>query len=443
MITQERLRKAAQFLMLALTIWALFVTLMRGIRLPNDFAETHWLIDYSFGFIKRGLIGSLMSLLSRSGVLLLTEANIIVLSFAAFSLFCLALLALSWRILLKSSWGVDAFLVVVVFATSPFVVMSAHLMGYFDNILILLTLASAWLVLKDRSWLAGGLMALAVLIHESVMLIGLPLLILTIYLKANQIHGRRLSLKPFLPLLLPILIFFALVLSEAFFVDRGQLQALLTERFSNYEFIQERRNILVPRWLTRSLFTHLKSESPKFLDRLTDTSMLLAMLPSIITILAYVLYKFRVRLLSIETLLIAMVTFTPLLMHAIAWDTERIWSYSIFAAFVVVWTYCEVVPLQKVRDPSWLVFVALPALVSNIFVRIPLMDNLVERYTNNTRLVVYAPLLFGTTLVLLFILLRERLSGWLAAKGLPPDQEAQSIDPLESQGKVINRDENL
>ena len=116
---------------------------------------------------------------------------------------------------------------------------------------------------------------------------------------------------------------------------------------------------------------------------------------------------------------------------------------SIFAAFVVVWIYCEAVPHQKVRDPSWLVIVALPALVLNIFVRIPLMDDLVERYTNNTRLVVYAHLLFGTTLVLLFILLRERLSGWLVAKKISPDQEAQSIDPLDSQGKVINRDENL
>jgi hypothetical protein len=72
-----------------------------------------------------------------------------------------------------------------------------------------------------------------------------------------------------------------------------------------------------------------------------------------------------------------------------------------------------------------------------------LMDDLVERYTNTTRLVVYAPLLFGITLVLLFSLLRERLSSWLAAKGISPDQEAQSIDPLESQGKVTNRDENL
>src|SRR5262249_58668406 len=39
-------------------VWALVVTCLRSARLPNNLATEHWLIDYRFGFVKRGLIGS-------------------------------------------------------------------------------------------------------------------------------------------------------------------------------------------------------------------------------------------------------------------------------------------------------------------------------------------------------------------------------------------------
>ena len=42
-------------------LWAFGVTLGRGLRRPNDWAEAHWLISYDFGFIKRGLAGSLLA----------------------------------------------------------------------------------------------------------------------------------------------------------------------------------------------------------------------------------------------------------------------------------------------------------------------------------------------------------------------------------------------
>src|SRR5688500_10058539 len=53
------MRSRVPFLSIA---WSLLVTIARAIRRPNDFAEAHWLLDYQFGFVKRGLIGSLYSL---------------------------------------------------------------------------------------------------------------------------------------------------------------------------------------------------------------------------------------------------------------------------------------------------------------------------------------------------------------------------------------------
>ncbi len=38
----------------AIVFWTFVVTIGRAIRAPNDFSEAHWLLDYSYGFMKRG-----------------------------------------------------------------------------------------------------------------------------------------------------------------------------------------------------------------------------------------------------------------------------------------------------------------------------------------------------------------------------------------------------
>ena len=40
---------------------ALVATVLRTIRWPNDWAEAHWLLDYRFGFVKRGLVGQVFT----------------------------------------------------------------------------------------------------------------------------------------------------------------------------------------------------------------------------------------------------------------------------------------------------------------------------------------------------------------------------------------------
>lgn len=42
--------------MIVLIVYTFVITSLRTLRSPNDFAEAHWLLDYRFGFIKRGLI---------------------------------------------------------------------------------------------------------------------------------------------------------------------------------------------------------------------------------------------------------------------------------------------------------------------------------------------------------------------------------------------------
>jgi len=211
-------------------------------------------------------------------------------------------------------------------------------------------------------------------------------------------------------LTLPIAAFVLLAVSERHFIERAQLQTLLTEHLSGFDFIEYRRNVLVPRWLTRSLAQSLEWESPKLIARLTDGQLLLAVLPTTLTILAHLFWKYRPKFVSSETLLVALATLSPLLLHAVAFDTPRIWTYTIFSAFSCLWLFSEARPQLSERAPAWFWFLWSATILLNIFVRLPLMDYQVERYTAATRLMIYSPLLLGFAALTQLINWKDRLT---------------------------------
>ena len=60
----------------------------------------------------------------------------------------------------RSRWSPAVVLAVLVFASSPFIVMSAHLIGYYDNMIVVLTIVSLALLLSGRPWTAGVVQAM-------------------------------------------------------------------------------------------------------------------------------------------------------------------------------------------------------------------------------------------------------------------------------------------
>src|SRR6185436_3901677 len=125
---------------------ALAATAARAVRLPNDFAEAHWLLDYRYGFIKRGLAGSVLNLAVRLG-LHVSASTIAWISAVVFAALMAALLAIAGRILMRLEWSGALYLTLAAFTTSPFIVTSAQLLGYLDHLTFLLTLAAVWLAL--------------------------------------------------------------------------------------------------------------------------------------------------------------------------------------------------------------------------------------------------------------------------------------------------------
>lgn len=104
----------------------------------------------------------------------ITAKLITALATMAFLVYCATVILLTLRIIHNSGWSKGAVLVALVFLSSPFVVMSAHLNGYYDNIIIMLGVFSVALLLNGKLWLAACLQVLAVLAHENAMILVFP-----------------------------------------------------------------------------------------------------------------------------------------------------------------------------------------------------------------------------------------------------------------------------
>jgi len=380
-------------------VWTITVTVLRAVRLPNDFAEAHWLLDYRFGFVKRGLVGTIVSLLTKCADVSVTEGMISILSVTVFLIYCAVIIFLSLRIVNRARWSTGAILVTLVFLSSPFIVMSAHLVGYYDNIIILLGILSIALLIKGNIWLATSLQGVAILTHEISLLLTFPVLCLAWWLMNAKRQQQSVPPLPLLPLLLPVLVF--VVQADAqIFLDSREFVKSFSAYLSRFEFIQEGRSLLVPFWIATPFYDWFVDQRGALFARLLDTQMLGLVLPSVCAILYFIARVYRTWDRPADSLILLGVCFAPQIIHLVAWDTSRIWPYTILCSFLAFWIYAElVVPHQT---DSLNIILCLAALAVNAVALTPLMDRRVDHFSLGTRLCLYAPV-FAGALALIFV----------------------------------------
>jgi len=393
---------------LGLVAWAMVVTMARAVRYPNEFAEAHWLLDYRFGFIKRGLAGSIYSLLAWAGVIPRSATAIAILSFTVFGALVAVLLAASRRILDADTDRALSFSATAVFATSPFIVMAAHFMGYLDHLIVLATFTAAWLAVRGRFWPAAVLAAAGVLVHESFLLIGLPLVLVAAGLApaepampGSAPPGPLPRSRQYLPFVLPLVAAVALFVSETMILGAAVLRQQLAARLTAFPFVAGDMNLFVPEWLTAGTWANVREQAHAFWRHVGDSNLLRLMVPPALFLVVFSWAtappEARARRAYMGILVVAL----PLLLHAAAWDTARIWTYTILVAFGFAWLHAG----QPVAVPSrvnrLLLAAAAVVLLAGIFGRSPLMDRQEERFSAAMRLFLYAPSLAGTALVLI------------------------------------------
>jgi len=376
---------AALFL-LAVT---LVLTLSRAMRWPNDFAEAHWLLDYRFGFVKRGLAGQLFSsTLGLAG----TEPSAVIITFLSVTLLttlAVLLVWMAWQLLRSTPQPASALLVALAFLSSPFIVMSAHLIGYLDGILIVLSAVAVGLALRGRPWAAGAVQAAAILVHESAILVGFPVLCLAWWVAASRDGSRGSLIRRAAPLMLPIAAFAAVALSAGTLPP--DVQDRLSQHLSRFAFVEGDMHIFVPEWLTPGFAQQVAEQKHRFGQRIASAEMYGLILPTVLALLAWTVDACRVRARSITFALLIGATLAPQLMHVAAWDTVRIWTYSVAMAWLGAWTLARANGADGIISTG-VRGLALAAIVVNVLAATPLLDNLADRYTLTARLALYAPI---------------------------------------------------
>lgn len=165
------------------------LALLKGIRLPNRWAATQAQIDYSQGFVKRGLFGAV---LTNSLHLWIYER------FAVVSYVLLAVLAILLVLLVVKSGmtkRLGGAVMLAVFFGSYGVSTLANTVGYMDIPLAILAIGVLF-VRKPMLRMALGvpMTIVALLIHEMFLFVFLPVLILSFFLQSlneETLKGKR------------------------------------------------------------------------------------------------------------------------------------------------------------------------------------------------------------------------------------------------------------
>jgi len=157
------------------TIFAL--TFFKGFRLPSLWPATHFAFNYSFGFIRRGLVGEVARRLFGDDIF--KYSNFLGFAIGSMLLFGVVFgLALVRALrLAPNDWGFR--LILLVFAASPALVFFVHMVGYFDYLGAIGVLGVLFLALRTEhrfvpSYVACVLGGLLVLIHEGLTVMFVP-----------------------------------------------------------------------------------------------------------------------------------------------------------------------------------------------------------------------------------------------------------------------------
>jgi len=352
-------------------------TASRTLRFPNPYSIGHWLQTYAHGFVKRGLLGTAVRpLLDSKGPDEIKEM-ITVLSFSVFALFSVAMIGAA-AMSLRRDHRLVSLAVAVVFLGSPFVVFSAHIVGYFDPLVAAMGIISVYLAARAR-WLAAGLLsALAIFVHEMYAVAGMPMVVLCAWLRLSETSAQA-RWRPLLELLLaPTLALIVVLLSSL--LQGDHLVAAIREDIAATGVIDQYWVDMSTYHLEHGFLENLRKQQRWAWVRLGSKTMNMVVYPALIALLLGAsarLYQLqRVRWIPVYIAF----ALSPWLMHWFAWDIERIAILPIFTAFLGFFGFCALPePATGIRPlPRWslvaIVVTSVAASLANAWIDVPLMD---------------------------------------------------------------------
>lgn len=324
-------------------VLVLLISVARGIRMPGNWAYTHFLFNYEAGFIKRGLIGEIFHTLNptySNNHLWFTFVNV------AFFIAAISALLYCMHTLIKrnSAWLIAAS---ILFASSLSPTYLARTIGYFDIISVFAVILLTQLLRAPyRQWLFLPVTIICLLIHESFFIIFFPLLFVhVVFFQERRTKKDRLLLGSGYALLTFSIAFllanYALLDSSGRLALQGHL-----EKIASIPLRLDGFSVLV-----RHIGDNYGIMAPSLFSLWPNIESLPVTLPTAIVLNMLIWKIVRPHHSFQSTLVICLASFSPLAMHILAWDTHRWNALMVTTSFLNLCNVARHYPAPQIQPP--------------------------------------------------------------------------------------------
>ncbi|NRB41185.1 MAG: hypothetical protein HRU20_22380 [Pseudomonadales bacterium] len=292
----------------------LICTLLKGARIPNLWTYTHFLFNYEFGFMRRGLIGAAYGLFNPTAF---AYSSFLYLSLGIFCLNAVLMLKLISRLTASQDHRIIA--AMLIYFSSASIVYQAHSIGFAENIGLSLCLISFLIPsFKSKILFIGPAFSLLLLIHEANMILYFPTLFMSLIFTIDRQNKNQHKALAALSLYFIVLFLFITTQTldkstAALMQTSAQQRADLTLNPIHFELLWHSSENILP-----LLIKHWSN--PGRLLMFLGSALLL--FPLCLILLRYSLALLKHQPISIKILSV-LASISPLLLHLVAWDTIR------------------------------------------------------------------------------------------------------------------------
>lgn len=347
------------------------VSALRGIRYPNLWAYSHYLFNYDFGFVKRGLLGEILHVLNIP--YLYTYQFFCLLSFLIL-LINFVLLGQIVKCFIDRGKPVLTFCALL-FVSSMAIVFLAHTVGYFDEIGLLVTLISLKIEgFYKKLLILALLMPFLLLIHETAFVIFYPVLFVSLFFSIKKDAWNQQF--PLLIVFSVLLLFLVVLLGHATLDANSAGHMFVNMQTKVGHHLRPDAFDVLDRGLERNVFLMQDVWSqPDF-----ATVFLLSLLVTVPVFASFVLlFVYLLRGEKANGYLIVMcicAALSPLTLHFVAWDMHRWNTLTITTSFLTLYVVLGSIPKDPLFELEARVF---PIFVLLVFLNgassIPLFDS--------------------------------------------------------------------
>lgn len=306
------------------------LALLKGVRLPSRWAVTQSYLDYREGFIKRGLLGEVLRLLH------LQTGHYDTFVWVSAVLFLVLGLLLVFWIGMSGLRRLAGGAVVALFAASYGLTYLSQMLGYLE--IPAGSLVLAVLFMKGRPWIVVIAGVLGILLHESYLLMFLPVTLLPMFLAAAE----RGSWRDVGALGVVLLIMGAVVVAVAFGASMtaqqvGKLQAAIA---ANVDFSLRGDFFLVLRRSAKDNLAIMAQEMGRGTWWLAEVNAILAFIPAAALFLWLAVRISAARQWALPPIVvkavIVLVGLCPLALQLFGWDIYRWYALAQLTSFLTL-----------------------------------------------------------------------------------------------------------